>query len=81
MDIFLCAAKMMTARQIALDATRPGEPPARLPLSRSAQLNGDALRDGSHHMLSIRLSNDLLICSIVEFCSLGAGPGQRALLA
>ena len=45
---------------------------ARLPLSRSAQLNGDALRDGSHHRLSIRLSNDLLICSIVEFCSLGA---------
>ena len=31
-----------------------------------------SLRDGSHHRLSIRLSNDLLICSIVTFCSLGA---------
>jgi hypothetical protein len=27
---------------------------ARLPLPRSAQLNGDALRDGLHHRLSIR---------------------------
>ena len=60
-DIFLCAAKMMTRGRLR---SMQQDPVSRLrgcPSPRSAQLNGDALRDGLHHRSSIRLSNDLLI--------------------